>query len=86
MTSRRLTRFGVPLAIALALLLTVTAPAAGEPDCNKVPDNPHCQDPGPLPDHPDGGTCEASGDPWIAATDGFTATLTDSSEYRITED
>lgn len=79
MTSRRLTRFGVPLAIALALLLTVTGPAAGGPDvdCELKPNHPYCQAPGPLPDHPDGATCEASGDPWIAATDGFTATLTD---------
>lgn len=79
MTSRTLSRFGVLMAIALALLLAVSGPAAGEPDCEdpKFADNPHCQDPGPLPDHPGGGTCEASGDAWIAATDGFTHTFND---------
>jgi len=77
MTLRRITRLSVSIVMGLALVLSVSGPASGGPDCDRVPNNPLCQEPGPLPDHPDGGTCEASGDPWIAATDAFTVTLAD---------
>lgn len=79
MTSRRFARLATALAIAVALLLILAGPAAGGPDvdCELRPNHPNCQDPGPLPDHPDGATCEASGDAWIAETDEFTAEFTD---------
>ena len=72
-------RSGVLLTMILFLVLTAIGPAAGGPtvDCDAKPNHPFCQDQDPLPDHPDGGTCEASGDPWIAATDGFTVEFTD---------
>jgi hypothetical protein len=72
-------RSGFLLTMVLLLLLTAVGPAAGGQaiDCGARPDHPHCQDPGPLPDHPDGGTCEASNDAWIAATDEFTVEFTD---------
>lgn len=79
MSLRRFVRLAALMVIALAMVLTVSGPAAGGPDCDpeKNPDHPHCQDPSPLPDHPDGATCEDSGDPWIAATNGFSHTMTD---------
>ena len=72
-------RSGLSSMMILLMVLATMGPAVGGPDidCNARPDHPHCQDPGPLPDHPDGGTCEASGDAWIAATDDFSVEFTD---------
>jgi len=91
----------IVLLLAMALLLSLAAigPAAGGPDidCEARPNHPHCQDPGPLPDHPDGHNCADTHEPneWIAATDGFTVefietifcvdwTTTKEADWRIT--
>lgn len=73
------TRMTLMLAMVLLLSLTATSPAAGGPDidCEVKPNHPACPGDDPTPDHPDGGTCEASGDAWIAETDGFTAVFTE---------
>ena len=82
MTASKTFRFGVLMTMTLALLLTVVGPAVGGPevDCDLKPNHPFCQDPGPLPDHPDGGTCEAdlgADGAWMAATDGFGVEFSD---------
>ena len=79
MTSK--SRMAVLMAVALTLSFVVAGPAVGGPDCDnpKFADHPTCSDTGPVPDHPDGATCEATGDShgWITATDDFTVVLPD---------
>lgn len=103
MTVRKTFRLGVLMTMTLALVLTAVGAASGGPDvddeyCKNKPNHPLCQDPGPLPDHPDSGTCEEAWphpDAWTAATDEFRVefsdkmycvdwTTTKEAEWRIT--